>query len=473
MDEVMGRAARAAHGLVAAVLGLAVSVASAAVVYVEAAGDAGDLAVSAQDAAGSGPLAAIRGHLDGDIDVYRLVIDAPAAFSASTASSGIAFNNFDMALFLFDAQGRGVYANDDDPSWGPWSVLPAGHASGPLVPGVYLLAIAGAGSLPQSIAGAIFPVLGGLLDGTSDVLGASGPGGALPLAGWTGPSSETGDYEIVLSGAAFVKVPEPATAWLAALALAGVAAARRRRVRRPLLAGLLALAAAASHAQYAKLDAALSDFVDGVAGTVPGADYASAARFDGGGRLLVDVYLDGTLPMDSVVAGLASLGALVVFGHKGAAGAIAVAAYAYTSPFSQQSPFAPAFEPFSSPGPVTIAFDAADRRLASPETRKKPDLAAPDGVDTSFFGDGDDDASGFPNFFGTSAAAPHAAGAAALLLQRAGGPGRLTPQQVRSMLQTTTPARPLPYGGSALVRTWSPHDGFGLIDVLGALSRLP
>jgi Subtilase family len=65
-------------------------------------------------------------------------------------------------------------------------------------------------------------------------------------------------------------------------------------------------------------------------------------------------------------------------------------------------------EPFSSRGPVTRLLDAAGTRLAAPDVRAKPDLAAADDVATSV--------AGFRPFLGTSAAAPSAAGVAALLL---------------------------------------------------------
>ncbi len=161
------------------------------------------------------------------------------------------------------------------------------------------------------------------------------------------------------------------------------------------------------------------------------------------------------------------------FGHNSAASGIGVAAYRYSNPFNA-NPYTPKIESFTSPGPVTIAFDALGNRLAVPETRKKPDLAAPDGGDTTFFYPGSNpDGTAFPNFFGTSAAAPHAAGVAALLLQKAGGPGSLTPQQIKSILQTTAPARVLPNTAGSPVKGWNLYDGFGLIDAVAALAKIP
>ncbi len=68
--------------------------------------------------------------------------------------------------------------------------------------------------------------------------------------------------------------------------------------------------------------------------------------------------------------------------------------------------------------------------------RQKPDMAAMDGANTTFFvSDASQDKDPFPNFFGTSAAAPHAAASAALVLEANGGPGSITPEQMRGVLQ--------------------------------------
>jgi hypothetical protein len=147
---------------------------------------------------------------------------------------------------------------------------------------------------------------------------------------------------------------------------------------------------------------------------------------------------------------------ITLFGHPAAADANAVAAYVYNTIPDRISnynpgktnpppgPYEPALESFSAKGGnVPFYFNAQGQRLASPEIRLKPEFAAADGVDTSFFptdAGADYDKDGFPNFFGTSAAAPNAAAFAALMLEAAGGPGSLSPAQVRLIMEQTANA---------------------------------
>jgi hypothetical protein len=119
----------------------------------------------------------------------------------------------------------------------------------------------------------------------------------------------------------------------------------------------------------------------------------------------------------------------VTYGHNSAVGANGVAAY---SPFRPNIP-----EDFTSTGPVRIVWDRNNQRVPdAQQIRLKPEMAAMDGGNTTFFSsDTNRDLDTFPNFFGTSAAAPTAASIAALVLQAKGGPGSVTPAQMRTLLQ--------------------------------------
>lgn len=106
-----------------------------------------------------------------------------------------------------------------------------------------------------------------------------------------------------------------------------------------------------------------------------------------------------------------------VYGHANAAGAMAVGAIPYEETPWFGTPITDSkIQYFSSAGGTPIYFNRNGIRHNQAEQRLKPDIVAPDNSDTTFFGN-DNDGSGFPNFTGTSAAAPNAAALAGLLKQ--------------------------------------------------------
>ena len=107
------------------------------------------------------------------------------------------------------------------------------------------------------------------------------------------------------------------------------------------------------------------------------------------------------------------------------------------------SVFRPSVPENDSCGPVTIYYDGLNNRLATPEVRLQPRMAAADGGNVSsnmnnyFASDTTQDPDTNGNFYGTSAAGPHAAAIAALVLQAHGGRRSYTPAQMTALLQNT------------------------------------
>jgi hypothetical protein len=168
-------------------------------------------------------------------------------------------------------------------------------------------------------------------------------------------------------------------------------------------------------------------------------------------------------------------------GHPGAAGAAAVgAAFYFQTPACGSS--AAVLETYSAEGGEPILFDVNGVRLATPVVRQKPDFVGPDGGNDTFLGftlasagytaaDGElsttvtpcQNEPAYPNFFGTSAATPHVAGIAALMLQ---ANAASTPSAIDSALRDSA----LAMGGTA---GYNVNSGFGFVQADAAIALLP
>jgi len=200
-----------------------------------------------------------------------------------------------------------------------------------------------------------------------------------------------------------------------------------------------------------------------------------AAGSSAPGRILVSVEDDG---LGSTIDAFFT-GGPTIQGHPGAAGAAAVgAAFYFNTPACGTTPAQ--LESYSSVGGAPILFSTAGTPLTTPTVRQKPDFVGPDGVNTTFLGftlasDPSFPKTGllsttiaacqnnpsYPNFFGTSAAAPHAAGIAALALQ---ANTALTPTQIYQALRSTA----LPMSST----TPNFNSGYGFIQANTALTSL-
>lgn len=159
-------------------------------------------------------------------DMYLIEVFDPGLFFASTATADGGAASFDTQLFLFNFDGTGLLANDEQSTAlpGPSRISQSsddGSGFSLTTPGLYWLAISGTNSDPESLGGVIFDQVS-----PTEISGADGVGGSLPITGWTPPIGATGTYTIALNGVRFADVPSPGALPILAI---GLIARRRRR----------------------------------------------------------------------------------------------------------------------------------------------------------------------------------------------------------------------------------------------------
>ena len=150
-------------------------------------------------------------------------------------------------------------------------------------------------------------------------------------------------------------------------------------------------------------------------------------------------------------------GSSTIVGQANAAGAMSVGAVLFSNTPAYGVAI-PTIASFSSTGGTRLTGETL--------AKQKPDFTAPNGVNTTVdMGGQNIDGDSFPNFFGTSAAAPHAAAAAALIVEARKKfqlETSVSPAAIRSLLQSTAIDMDL--------TGFDVNSGFGLIQVDAALS---